>query len=499
MTSGDLQSIIPEMICGSLGMLLVVIAPLVRRNAGAAYGTAIAGLLAVLGTLLLVHPSLTAPFGGTYEVDGVSTFMRIVVVISALIALPIMSIVMDADDRKSDVPIFVVFGTLGAMVLCGADDLALVAVALAGTSVAVYVLAGIRPQQSRSREAAVKLIVFAMINNAVMLFGFAMLFGITGSLNFHVMRAAMPGVPLPALTLALSLIFAGFAFEAVIVPFHEWAPDTYEGAPAASVLWISLAPKLAALALMLRFYSEAFPHSAQTVLGIIAVISMTWGNLAGYVQSDLKRLLAYSGIGHAGFMLASIATLGHSPGATASFLIYAASYVAMNAAAFVVAALLERDGGTALRDLRGLPGRRPGEAIALTIALLSLAGFPPFVGFIAKIVVIQTAFAGGATWLGALVAFNAVLALGYYVRPLVPMWFGPRTRVGAMTWKVGVSLAAAWAFANVVFGVAPGLLTNPASAATASSRLVGGAKGATATLDLHSPSIRRDTARLVHR
>lgn len=463
MTSADLQSVIPEMICGALGMLLVVLAPLFRRNAAVLYTVAIAGLGCVLGTLLTIHPQVRAPFGGTYEVDAVSTFMRVIVVIAALITLPVMAGALHADERTADAPIFVVFGTLGAMVLCGADDLALVSVALVATSTAVYVLAGIRSRSSRSREAAVKLVVFSMVNNAIMLFGFALLFGITDSLNFHGMRAAMTGAPLPAVILALCMIFAGFAFEAVIVPFHEWAPDTYQGAPGPCVLWISLAPKLAALALILRFYAEVFPHTAQLALGIVAVLSMTWGNVAGYVQHDLKRLLAYSGIGHAGFMLAAIATLGNSPTATQAFLIYAASYVAMNGAAFAVASLLERNGGIALADLAGLPRREPGAAIALTVALLSLAGFPPFVGFIAKVVVIQTAFSGGATWLGALIAFNAVLALGYYVRPLVVMWFG--NGVHATLWKRGTAWAAAYALANLVLGIAPQMLTKPAATA----------------------------------
>ena len=264
----------------------------------------------------------------------------------------------------------------------------------------------------RTQEAALKLFTFGAVCGAVMLFGFAFPYGLSGSLDFPLMRHAPISAPALALAYASMLIFAGYEFEAAIVPFAQWVPDVYQGARTSITLWLSLAPKLAGLAIIARTFSDAYPATSPgwvDALGGLAVLTMLWANIAAYAQTDVKRLLAYSSVAHAGFMLAAIAVIGRTASGLASFLFYAAGYAAMNGCAFAVQAIVERRFGThSIEEFRGLGARSRWLAAAMTFALLSLAGFPPLIGFAIKVAILRPAFEGGAPWLGVAVALNTV-------------------------------------------------------------------------------------------
>jgi len=434
MTAADIVSVAPEMAAGILAMLLLLIAPLIRRRPEVAYATGICGLLVLLIVIALfdMRPASMHPFGGTLAVDHAAVFMKIVVACVGIIAL--LSAWDDLRDlpRTAEAPALIAFGTLGAMLLAGAQNVVVVAVAMGILAGASYALVGIDVRGKHTQEAAIKLFTFGAVCGAVMLFGFAFLYGLSGALDFPLMRHALVSAPALALAYASILIFAGYGFEAAIAPFAQWVPDVYQGARTSITLWLSLAPKLAGLAIIARTFSQAYPTTSPgwvDALGSLAVLTMLWANIAAYAQTDVKRLLAYSSIAHAGFMLAAIAVIGRTSSGLPTFLFYAAGYAAMNGGAFAVQAIVERRFGThAIEGFRGLGARSPWLAAAMTLALLSLAGFPPLIGFAIKVAIIRATFEGGAPWLGFAVAFNTVLALGYYIRPIAAIYTGHLAR-----------------------------------------------------------------------
>ena len=464
MSATDLLGVVPEMWLGVLAMILAVLAT--YRNAPArTYIVGIVGCAVALATLAFdMHAPSASVFGGTYVLDKFGLELKAVIIMVGGLALFAMREDLDGEDRSSEVPLFTIFGTLAATIAVEAQDLALIAVAIAMLSAAIVGMLALTPLVHRSNEAATKFFTFAALSGAAMVYGFGLVFGLGRSLSLESLpdrlSAASPG----ALFFAGVLAYAGLAYEAALVPFAEWAPDVYEGARTSVALWLSIVPKIAALTVLARVFLAVF-HPATTLavaaMGLAAALSMTWGNLAAYGQANLKRLLAYSGIAQAGFMAAAIAVAGRAGEGFGDFVFYAAAYAAMNGAAFAVLVALERRYGiTSLEGLDGLGAAAPALGLALTFALLSLAGFPPFVGFAVKIAVFRATFASGQIWLGVVFAANTVLALGYYVRPIAHVWGFSRAPVAArvdLLRYAGPALLIA-AAANVAFGFAPQLI-----------------------------------------
>lgn len=465
MTAADIEGVAPEIAAGMLAMLLLVIAAMTRSRPAWTYTFGVAGLIGVLLTAGAydAHPSLARPFGGTVAIDHAALFMKVVVVCVGIVAM--LSAYDDLRNlpRSAEVPALLVFGTLGAMLLAGAQNVVVVAVAMAMLGGASYALVGVDVTRKSTQEAAVKIFTFGAVCGAVMLFGFAFLYGLSGSLDFDAMRPALSSAPAFSLGYASMLVFAGYGFESAIVPFATWVPDVYQGARTSVTLWLSLAPKLAGLTIIARTFAHAYPNVDSvwvSAIGALAALTMTWGNVAAYAQRDVKRLLAYSSIAHAGFMLAAIAVIGRAGSGASTFLFYAAGYAAMNAAAFAVQATLERRfAANTIDDLRGLAARAPWLAISMSLALFSLAGFPPLVGFAVKVALIRTTFETGVPWLGVIVAVNAVLALGYYLGPIAAMYGraapAQETERRARTSPLAVALTIA---ATIGFGLFPAFI-----------------------------------------
>jgi len=463
MSGADLLGVVPEMWLGVLAMILAVLATF-RTSPGRAYVVGIVGSAIALGTLVFdAHAPTPSIFGGTYVLDRFGLELKAVIITLGGLALFAMREDLAGEDRAIEAPLLVVFGTLAAIIAVEAQDLALIAVVVAMLSSAIVGMLGLT-QSHRSGEAATKFFTFAALSGAAMVYGFGLIFGLGHSLGLQSLPSGLTTASPGALFFAGMLAYAGLAYEAALVPFAEWAPDVYEGAPTSVTLWLSIVPKIAALTILGRVFLAAF-HPASTLavvsLSVFAVASMTWGNLAAYGQTNLKRLLAYSGIAQAGFMAAAIAVEGRTEEAFGDFVFYAAAYATMNGAAFFVLVALERRYGiTTIEGLEGVGAAAPLLGVALTFAMLSLAGFPPFVGFAAKIALLRATFASGQVWLGVALAANTVLALGYYVRPITRIWRSARTPVSPLdilVRYVGPALAVA-AAANVALGLAPALI-----------------------------------------
>ena len=463
MSGADLLGVVPEMWLGVLAMILAVLATF-RTSPGRAYVVGIVGSAIALGTLVFdAHAPTPSIFGGTYVLDRFGLELKAVIITLGGLALFAMREDLAGEDRAIEAPLLVVFGTLAAIIAVEAQDLALIAVVVAMLSSAIVGMLGLT-QSHRSGEAATKFFTFAALSGAAMVYGFGLIFGLGHSLGLQSLPSGLTTASPGALFFAGMLAYAGLAYEAALVPFAEWAPDVYEGAPTSVTLWLSIVPKIAALTILGRVFLAAF-HPASTLavvsLSVFAVASMTWGNLAAYGQTNLKRLLAYSGIAQAGFMAAAIAVEGRTEEAFGDFVFYAAAYATMNGAAFFVLVALERRYGiTTIEGLEGVGAAAPLLGVALTFAMLSLAGFPPFVGFAAKIALLRATFASGQVWLGVALAANTVLALGYYVRPITRIWRSARTPVSPLdilVRYVGPALAIA-AAANVALGLAPALI-----------------------------------------
>ncbi|GAC1544020.1 MAG: NADH-quinone oxidoreductase subunit NuoN [Vulcanimicrobiaceae bacterium] len=461
MRAADLLGVVPEMWLGLLAMTLTVLATF-RKVPGRVYVAGIAGFAGALATLVFDARAPDARvFGGTYALDGLGLELKAIVLIAGGVALVALREDLAGEDRAGEAPALVAFGTLGATIAIEARDLALIAVALAMLAAAVVGMLALTPASRRAGEAATKFFTFAAFSGAAMLYGFGLFFGLGRGLGLDTLTENLRNAPPGALFFAGVLAYAGIAYEAALVPFAQWAPDVYAGARTSVTLWLSIVPKIVALAVLARvFIAVLHPGSTLAVvsLGVAAALSMTWGNLGAYGQSELKRLLAYSGIAQAGFMAAAIAVAGRTTEGFGDFVFYAAAYATMNGAAFLALVILERRYGiTTLAGLAGIGRAAPALGVALTFALLSLAGFPPFVGFAVKIAVLRATFSGGQPWLGIVFAVNTVLALGYYVRPIARIWDFSREPVSPIVDVLpyaGPALALA-TLANVILGLIP--------------------------------------------
>jgi NADH-quinone oxidoreductase subunit N len=318
----------------------------------------------------------------------------------------------------------VLFATVGMMLMASSAHLIMIFLGLEIMSIAVYVLAGLFREDLRSNEAALKYLVLGAFSSAFLLYGMAMLYGAAGGtlylsdLAVKLSDKAAMGSPLTLL--GIGLLIVGFGFKVAAVPFHFWTPDVYEGAPTPITAFISTASKAAGFAVLLRVMLAVFPAVAGDWTGILAgmaTATMTLGNLLALAQKNIKRLLAYSSIAHAGYALIGLVAL--SQFGAASLVFYLTAYVVTNLAAFAVVILFARSAGSEeIADYAGLSRRSPGLALALMVALLSLAGMPPLAGFVAKFYVFAAAVQSGWIWLAFVGVLNAIVGLYYYLTVL---------------------------------------------------------------------------------
>lgn len=440
------------------------------------------GWVAALGTTLALWASLwqlSLPagtgFSATVETSPFTVFFHVLICGIVLVALMLSLDTLPEDSHhQGEFYALIVFGAVGMCLLTGAVELLLVFIALEISSISTYVLAGYRKNTGRGPEAAIKYFLLGSFATAFLLYGIAMIFGATGTTQIYEIARQVPSAPNHLFVLAgLALMLVGILFKVSAVPFHVWTPDVYEGAPSPVVALLSTAPKAAAFALLLRVVYEMFPtlHSLWTpLLWIVAVLSMTVGNLAALRQQNVKRMLAYSSIAHAGYLLAAFAGLGTSGIAAASF--YTAAYAAMNVGIFAVITLVSGydEALPLIQDYRGLIYRSPLLGSLLIFFLVSLVGIPFTGGFFGKFYSFSAAVGGGAIWLAIIGLLNSGLAAAYYLRlALVAAQRSEdeKSQAAVAAPQVGIAVGAALLLAvaaTLVLGIVPNEVLRAAEA-----------------------------------
>ncbi len=428
----DLQLMTPELMLGILGLGLMAVdllaAPGEKRFVG---WFGIVGLLVTLvpsAVLLLGVPRLV--FANTYAVDPFAAFFKIIAILSAvLVLLAAMEFFRGRPTaHEGDVYVLIVFMVLGLVIMAAAADLILLFLAVEWVSLISYVLAGSLKADPKSNEAGVKYFFYGAAASAVMLYGFTYLYGAGGTTNIYALARRLGDVEPGFLVVAVVLILAGLGFKISLVPFHQWTPDVYEGAPTPITAFLSVASKAAGFAALLRLFSIALPAGAWvTVLAVLAAFSMSVGNLLALSQQNIKRMLAYSSIAHAGYMLIGVVALSASAGPLGSgigaLLYYLMAYTFTNIGAFAVAIEIERAlGSDAIADYAGLSQRMPGTAAAMAVFMLSLTGIPLTALFFGKLLLFGAAIQSGFLWLAVVGIVNSVVSLYYYVGVIRAMY-----------------------------------------------------------------------------
>ncbi len=424
----SLQSVLAEALLLVLAIVVLALDITWRksRRHEIAFVAGVGMLFILLATLILApvpDGSLEEQLflGGMVRHDTLSQVFHAMILLAGAITCFIAS---DAPTvgRRGDFYAIIISATLGMCLMSSAADLIMVFVAMETTSISLYILAGFLRNNAKSAEAGLKYLLFGSFASAIMLYGLSLLYGLTGDTNLYTLAPYLSNGALApeVIMVAIVMIVVGFGFKIAAVPFHFWTPDVYEGAPTPVTAFLSVGSKAASFALLLRFFLAVFPgymdYWAQMAAGL-AVLTMTLGNILALVQHNIKRMLAYSSIAQAGYVLVGVAaTTAKDNQGLAAVAFYMFLYVLTNLTAFTVIILVERAVGSAeIKDLAGLHWRAPRLALVMFFALLSLGGIPPMAGFAGKFFLFTAAMHAGLGWLVAIGVLNAIVSLYYYL------------------------------------------------------------------------------------
>ncbi len=420
----------PELLLAAFALIAIILGAWSSERAFGWLSTLGVAALGGAGVLAIGYAPV-APvdiFQGAMVIDGVGVFAKALIAFSAAATLALgADHFMRTGDRRFEFPVLIALAVLGMFVMVSSQDLISLYLGVELQSLSAYVLAAWRRDDSNSSEAGLKYFVLSAISSGLLLFGSSFVYGFTGSVRFDAIAAAIgEGAGGVGLMFGLVLMLCALGFKMSAAPFHMWTPDVYEGAPTPVTAFFAAAPKVAATALMARVLYEPFAgleDQWRQVVMALAAISMVWGSLAALLQTNLKRLMAYSSIGNMGFVLMGLAS-GPEQGPV-SALIYMALYLPANIGIFALILAMRRDGAPAetVADLAGLAQRRAWMAGLFTMLLFSIAGVPPFAGFIGKLVVFRAAIDAGLVWLAIVGGLAAVVAAAYYLRLLASIWF----------------------------------------------------------------------------
>ena len=475
-----LTALAPELALTAAGLLLLLV--VAWRHDGAvdlrvAAGVTLLGLAAAAALAAWLWGSHARGDGGAAMIAVDDFRFAAEWLVLATAALTVLLSVAYLERERLLVPeyyVLLLFATLGMMLMVAGEDLIVVFLGLELMSVCVYVLAGINRRSSAAAEAALKYFLLGAFASGFLLYGIALVYGATGTTNLtqvgvEIRKLGLVGSPM--LLLGLALLLVGFGFKVAAVPFHMWAPDVYDGSPTPVTGYMATAVKAAAFAALLRVLAEAFPAvpAWREIVWWLAAATMVGGNLIALAQRTVKRMLAYSSIAHAGYVLVAVAA-GTALGA-AAFLFYLVAYTLTTLAAFALLAAKGRDGEREVRidDLGGLAQRRPWLALALAISMLSLLGFPGTAGFIGKWYILVAATGAGQTVLAALLVLTSVISAGYYLPVIMAMYMQPEpaadAHAGVRLGRLGALAVAGCVAGQVVLGVRPNRLLDLATAA----------------------------------
>jgi NADH-quinone oxidoreductase subunit N len=461
----DYIRILPELVLAAFGIVVMLLDPLVDEQRS----QRLLGLIAFLGTVTAIvatsymaqSPGLA--FSNMVKVDGFSVFFHfLIIAIAAVVILSSFEYMAVQRIRAGEYYALILFGGVGMTLMSSAVELVLIFIALEISSISTYILAGFRRNEAASSESSLKYFLLGSFATAFFLYGVAMMFGATGSANIDVISQKLLSGPVQLLVyVAMALMFVGLGFKVAAAPFHIWTPDVYEGAPAPIVGFMSTAPKAAAFAVLLRVVFTINAPGRFWLVWIAAALSMTLGNVGALVQTNIKRLLAYSSIAHAGYLLVAFAmtTSANSPNGISAAMFYTAAYAAMNLGAFAVVSHFANAGEryVTIVDYEGLGRTSPLLAATLTIFLLSLIGIPMTGGFFAKFYVFSAAMKANLIWLTIIGVINSAIGAYYYLRIIVVMYMREsRQQVPVTPVPFGLGLALAISLAATLYlGILP--------------------------------------------
>lgn len=419
-------SILPEILILVLGMLVLIVEPFWREEKRRNVGWLTAGglLAAMVISLLFGQPGApTAVLGGMIRFDWLGFFFKMLFMFAgAATALLLMD--NEKVGRRGEAYLLLLASLLGMNLMAVSSNLVMLYLAIETTSIPLYILSGFMLRDDKSTEAGFKYLLFGVLTSTFMLYGFSLVFGFSGTADLYELAALFKvgELSLGAAFAVLALILVGIGFKVSVVPFHFWAPDVYEGAPTPVAGFLSTASKAAGFAVLIRLFFVAFPASELSnnwtvALAILSAITMTVGNLLALPQNNIKRLLAYSSVAHAGYAL--IGVVAFSKLGAASVVFYLAAYIATNLLAFGIAMAFSKVTGLEnIQDYAGMSRRNPALALMMLAAFLSLTGMPPFGGFVAKVFVFAAGIEAGYVWLVVLGILNSIIGVYYYLNTL---------------------------------------------------------------------------------
>ena len=413
-------------------VLLLLDAFLIKRKGITALLAAF-GLAVTLAIVLSQMGTLSYGFNNMIALDGFSTYLNALLLLSGLFGVALAyGYVKRMNIERGEYYILLLFSMIGMMLMAQANDLIMVFIALELLSIPLYVLAAFDRSRMESEESGIKYFLLGAFSTGFVVYGIALVFGATGSPNPSaiVANAASSSTPSLLLTIGACLILVGFGFKVAAVPFHMWTPDVYQGAPTAVTAFMSSGAKIAGFAALLRVFSVAFPTVSvdiAPILAALAALTMIVGNLTAISQTNIKRMLAYSSIAHAGYILMAFVPYGDaaiSKDSIAAGLFYLAAYALTNFGAWAVVISLEAESGKGLElsDYAGLAKKRPAIAAAMTVFMLSLIGFPPTIGMVGKFYLFRSALAGGYNGLALIGVITSLISAFYYLRVVVNMY-----------------------------------------------------------------------------
>jgi NADH-quinone oxidoreductase subunit N len=462
----DYVRILPELILSAFGIVVMLLEPLVdEEKSQKTLGLiAFAGTVAGLVSTWYMAQSPGLAFSNMVRVDSFSVFFHfLVIAIAAVVILSSFEYMAVQRIRAGEYYALILFGVVGMALMSSAVELVLIFIALEISSISTYILTGFRRNEASSSESSLKYFLLGSFPTAFFLYGVAMMFGATGSTNIDIISRALQAGPVQVLVyVAMALMFVGLGFKVAAAPFHVWTPDVYEGAPAPIVGFMSTAPKAAAFAVLLRVVFAINAPGRFWLILVAAALSMTLGNVGALVQTNIKRLLAYSSIAHAGYLLVAFAmtTRENSPAGISAAMFYTAAYAAMNVGAFAVVSHFANAGEryVTLEDYEGLGRTSPLLAATLTIFLLSLIGIPMTGGFFAKFYVFSAAVRSNLIWLTLIGVVNSAIGSYYYLRIIVVMYMRESRKpvpVTPVPFGLGLALAISL-LATLYLGILPG-------------------------------------------
>jgi NADH-quinone oxidoreductase subunit N len=468
-----LAPVLPEIVL-ALGILVLILLGAWKGEGISGLVSKLAVLVLGLATILVVTDNNVASvdFSGSFISDAFGRYMKVLSLIGALVALVLsMDFIKKENFASFEYPVLVLLSTLGMMLMVSANDLIALYLGLELSSLALYVIAAIQRDNLKSTEAGLKYFVLGALSSGMLLYGASLLYGFAGTVSFAGIATAIHGHASIGVIFGMVFLIAGLAFKISAVPFHMWTPDVYEGAPTPVTAFFASAPKMAAMAMSLRIISVAFPGILvqwQQIFGFLSILSMLLGAFAAIGQNNIKRLMAYSSIGHMGFALLGLVAGSHN--GVQGVVIYMTIYLVMTLGTFAAIIQMRRDGKAVetIADLAGLSKTNGKMAFFLAMMMFSLAGIPPLAGFFAKFYVFAAVIESHLYFLAVVGVLSSVVGAFYYLRIVKIMYFD-EAKVGfdPPHWTVDWVLVLAGIFV-LAFWIYPAPIVNAAAAAAAS-------------------------------